>query len=358
MCKSRLAPGEPDARGGADEEHGCSSSADLQGASGVEPLTHGGGYFRGPSLLSSAWRGVANSSGSYSNLDSELLKAEQDDGPGTYRVISAGPRLKALPVSKDYDRTSAKVGEVVVQQEVKVLQVAPELNDGRRRARIADPAGWITLLATKKNVRFAVKQPDKAEVGAPGEPGRSWLSRRSSWGSSHSLMEEGAMAKGWMRGAVVGIFMVCALAFCVLVQLLWWLGVIQVVLGNFMTYVIGAVAAVLLALPLLFCFMERLLHLPSRIAHYFKRKLWELPTKIIPFVEHVLAGQLHKMEERIITKLTEMPHEVARAVTGGLRKGARTLKKASSAPATAFRKGRSKFRKSPKSSASPKTPKA
>ncbi|CAK0814920.1 unnamed protein product [Prorocentrum cordatum] len=115
---------------------------------------------RGPSLLSSAWRGVANSSGSYSNLDSELLKAEQDDGPGTYRVISAGPRLKALPVSKDYDRTSAKVGEVVVQQEVKVLQVAPELNDGRRRARIADPAGWITLLATKKNVRFAVKQPD------------------------------------------------------------------------------------------------------------------------------------------------------------------------------------------------------
>jgi len=160
MCKSRLAPGEPDARGGADEEHGCSSSADLQGASGVEPLTHGGGYFRGPSLLSSAWRGVANSSGSYSNLDSELLKAEQDDGPGTYRVISAGPRLKALPVSKDYDRTSAKVGEVALEQVVSVLEVAAELNDGRRRARIANPPGWITLMATKNGVRFATKQSD------------------------------------------------------------------------------------------------------------------------------------------------------------------------------------------------------
>jgi len=87
-------------------------------------------------------------------------KEPLDDGPGTYRVTSAGPSLKALPVSKDYDRASAKVGEVALHQEVMVLEVAPELNDGRRRARIAEPAGWITVLATKNHVRFATRQPE------------------------------------------------------------------------------------------------------------------------------------------------------------------------------------------------------
>jgi len=83
----------------------------------------------------------------------------EDDGPGTYRVVSAGT-LKALPVSQDYDRTSAKVGEVALEQVVSVLEVAAELNDGRRRARIANPPGWITLMATKNGVRFATKQSD------------------------------------------------------------------------------------------------------------------------------------------------------------------------------------------------------
>jgi hypothetical protein len=90
-------------------------------------------------------------------------KAGQDDGPGTYRVVSAGPTLKALPVSKDYDRTSAKVGEVALQQELKVLEVAAELNDGRRRARIAEPAGWITLETPKKSIRFATKQQEPVQ---------------------------------------------------------------------------------------------------------------------------------------------------------------------------------------------------
>jgi len=83
---------------------------------------------------------------------------QQDDGPGNYRIISAGPSLKALPVSTEFARTSAKVGEVALQQEVKVLEVAAELNDGRKRARIADPAGWITLMTAKSGVRFATKQ--------------------------------------------------------------------------------------------------------------------------------------------------------------------------------------------------------
>merc|ERR1740121_1482855 len=73
------------------------------------------------------------------NLQSKSQsEKQQDDGPGNYRVISAGPNLKELPVSKEFSRTSAKVREV-----------AAELNDGRKRARIADPAGWITLMTTK-----------------------------------------------------------------------------------------------------------------------------------------------------------------------------------------------------------------
>jgi len=56
---------------------------------------------------------------------------------------------------------------VAVQQEVNVLEVAAELNDGRRRARIADPAGWITLLATKNNFRFAAKQSDVGKQSNP-----------------------------------------------------------------------------------------------------------------------------------------------------------------------------------------------
>jgi len=92
-------------------------------------------------------------------LDSKTMTddEQEDDGPGAYSVVSAGPALKTLPVTKDYARTSAKVGEVALQQEVTVMEVAAELNDGRRRARIADPPGWITLLSTKNKVRFAVK---------------------------------------------------------------------------------------------------------------------------------------------------------------------------------------------------------
>jgi len=61
-------------------------------------------------------------------------------------------------VSKEFARTSEKVGEVALQQEVKVLEVAAELNDGRKRARIAEPAGWITVMTVKSGVRFAMKQ--------------------------------------------------------------------------------------------------------------------------------------------------------------------------------------------------------
>jgi hypothetical protein len=96
-------------------------------------------------------------------------KAHQDDGPGTYRVISAGP-LEALPVNKDYARTSATVGEVAMQQEVEVLEVAAELEDGRKRARIADPAGWITLLDTKPFFRYARKQPDTQANSSASTP--------------------------------------------------------------------------------------------------------------------------------------------------------------------------------------------
>jgi hypothetical protein len=82
---------------------------------------------------------------------------QQDDGPGQYIVVSAGPSLKALPVSKEFARTSAKVGEVALQQEVEVMEVAAELNDGRKRARIANPEGWITLMTAKTGARFAKK---------------------------------------------------------------------------------------------------------------------------------------------------------------------------------------------------------
>jgi acetyl esterase/lipase len=59
---------------------------------------------------------------------------------GVYVVTSDG-----LPVYEAKARESTKLAQVPVGTLVNVLEIAEEPVDGRIRARIADPAGWITL---------------------------------------------------------------------------------------------------------------------------------------------------------------------------------------------------------------------
>merc|ERR1719215_700633 len=76
-----------------------------------------------------------------------------DAGPGVYALVH-----DTTAVSKDISLQSAIVhtksaGEVVV-----VTEVAPEFVEGRVRARIEQPPGWISLLHPKECFRWASKQ--------------------------------------------------------------------------------------------------------------------------------------------------------------------------------------------------------
>merc|ERR1711972_338049 len=79
-----------------------------------------------------------------------------------------------------------------------------------------------------------------------------------------------------------------------------------------------------------------------RIPAYIKRKLWEIPRQILPLIENLMAGLLHQMEQRILERLTEMPKDVAYAVTGGVRKGIKTVKKAGQCGMSVVRRKKSR----------------
>jgi hypothetical protein len=86
------------------------------------------------------------------------------DGPGTYWVVSAG-EAGTVPVTAGKPCDSKTVGEVRVGTLVGVLAVHEDLDQGRRRARIASPGGWITLFDTGSDCRFA----RRVSEDGPGE---------------------------------------------------------------------------------------------------------------------------------------------------------------------------------------------
>lgn len=104
-----------------------------------------------------------------SPLPLQLSAEKAETSPGKYRIVSAGP-LKELPVNAERSRTSAAVAQLSIGTEVEVVEVAPELDGGRRRARIAAPAaGWITIAnESPGGSRFAERVPTPEPV--PQQP--------------------------------------------------------------------------------------------------------------------------------------------------------------------------------------------
>ncbi|CAK0877717.1 unnamed protein product, partial [Prorocentrum cordatum] len=77
-----------------------------------------------------------------------------DDGPGTYWVVSAGV-AGTVPVTAGRSCASTTVGEVRAGTIVGALAIHEDSDQGCRRAQIASPGGWITLLDTGSGCRFA-----------------------------------------------------------------------------------------------------------------------------------------------------------------------------------------------------------
>lgn len=87
------------------------------------------------------------------SLELQLHQAQlQCDGPGVY--ILAGE----VDVTEAVGRGSTKVGRLQPGQEVHVLEVVQKEQDRRVRARIQQPAGWISLLDTSEGHRWAHRQ--------------------------------------------------------------------------------------------------------------------------------------------------------------------------------------------------------
>eukprot|EP00913_Durusdinium_trenchii_P010776 g10109.t1 len=102
------------------------------------------------------------------SLELQLHQAQlQCDGPGVY--ILAGE----VDVTEAVGRGSTKVGRLQPGQEVHVLEVVQKEQDRRVRARIQQPAGWISLLDTSEGHRWAHRQ-----LAATNE----WISELSSGG--------------------------------------------------------------------------------------------------------------------------------------------------------------------------------
>ncbi|CAK0807897.1 unnamed protein product, partial [Prorocentrum cordatum] len=101
-----------------------------------------------------------------------VVLTSQGDGPGMYRVLE-----KELPVNADASRTSAAVAQLAPGTVMQVVELAEQLDGGRRRARIAQPAGWVTLANETSGFRFAERfgepplQPAPAAASqAPAAP--------------------------------------------------------------------------------------------------------------------------------------------------------------------------------------------
>lgn len=85
------------------------------------------------------------------------------DVPGKYRLIR-----KAI-VKEEAAWESRPVRELEAGAVVDVLEVAATLVDQRVRARISEPAGWISLFSAANGVRFAERFDSQAGGAAPEE---------------------------------------------------------------------------------------------------------------------------------------------------------------------------------------------
>jgi len=72
---------------------------------------------------------------------------------GKYKII-----YKAVPVSSAPERSSQTVGSLSLNELVEVLEISDKVYDGRVRARIEKPAGWITIKHQELNVHFALPE--------------------------------------------------------------------------------------------------------------------------------------------------------------------------------------------------------
>lgn len=98
-------------------------------------------------------------------LDPEMAAASPEapitDVPGLYRLI----RRAIIKEGVAWD--SKPVKELEEGTVVDVVEVAAALVDRRVRARIADPAGWISLVSVANGVRFADRVSQVASAAAP-----------------------------------------------------------------------------------------------------------------------------------------------------------------------------------------------
>jgi hypothetical protein len=92
---------------------------------------------------------------------------------GTYSIT-----WKEVPVNAQESRHSEVVGKVVMGARVRVLEVSDALDQGRVRARIADPPGWISLRYDKNESIFAIKVQD-SPTHSPSKPAYDLFSSSS-----------------------------------------------------------------------------------------------------------------------------------------------------------------------------------
>mmetsp|Transcript_30664 Transcript_30664/g.56032 ORF Transcript_30664/g.56032 Transcript_30664/m.56032 type:complete len:254 (-) Transcript_30664:26-787(-) len=134
-----------------------------------------------------------------------------------------------------------------------------------------------------------------------------------------------------LKRKLITIYIFTWLGLAAFIYCMCMAGVLTTVVGNLLTYPV-LVAILLLvimtAVPFVLEALSKLwgeiLNLPGEI----EAKLWEIPTSLLPMLESAMKRLLDEMEHRIITKLMEMPKEVAHAVTHGAHDAAKLAGKA------------------------------
>jgi len=112
--------------------------------------------------------------------------------PGEYTVTYK----KDLTVNEGLARDSAKVGSLPLGTSFEVLDIADELQDGRVRARIRDPAGFITMRYGEKwlvreSKAAAAASSTASDPGDKFEHGIAAAGRLVSWGWSTTASKVG-----------------------------------------------------------------------------------------------------------------------------------------------------------------------
>lgn len=88
------------------------------------------------------------------------------DRPGTYTVIKPAGVMPTMATAKGVVLSQLKIGD-----EVDVLEVVPNDEERRVRARIREPEGWVSLLNMDNGTRWAVHKDDTAARATMPETG-------------------------------------------------------------------------------------------------------------------------------------------------------------------------------------------